>query len=161
MDATGIPIDKMGQDFKGGEEEDDRAFSSDPDSIIKSSFSDQKSDTQEGGLALDDEEHLISPYGFLLPYNVSGEDDDDDDDDDHFLAPEFIEVGWGSEDLQDAEDIDFEFVYALHTFVATVEGQANAAKGDTMVLLDDSNSYWWLVRVVKDSSIGTCGIVAG
>lgn len=52
------------------------------------------------------------------------------------------------------EDIDFEFVYALHTFVATVEGQANASKGDTMVLLDDSNSYWWLVRVVKDGSIG-------
>ncbi|KAF9629394.1 hypothetical protein BFW01_g10597 [Lasiodiplodia theobromae] len=54
----------------------------------------------------------------------------------------------------DDEDIDFEFVYALHTFVATVEGQANATKGDTMVLLDDSNSYWWLVRIVKDSSIG-------
>ncbi|KAF2225810.1 hypothetical protein BDZ85DRAFT_316942 [Elsinoe ampelina] len=54
----------------------------------------------------------------------------------------------------DDEDIDFDFVYALHTFVATVEGQANATKGDTMVLLDDSNSYWWLVRVVKDSSIG-------
>lgn len=53
-----------------------------------------------------------------------------------------------------AEDIDFEFVYALHNFVATVDGQANAAKGDTMVLLDDSNSYWWLVRVVKDGSIG-------
>ncbi|KAJ5082548.1 hypothetical protein N7532_011591 [Penicillium argentinense] len=54
----------------------------------------------------------------------------------------------------DDEDIDFEFVYALHNFVATVDGQANAAKGDTMVLLDDSNSYWWLVRVVKDGSIG-------
>jgi hypothetical protein len=54
----------------------------------------------------------------------------------------------------EVEDIDFEFVYALHTFVATVEGQANATKGDTMVLLDDSNSYWWLVRVVKDGSIG-------
>lgn len=25
-----------------------------------------------------------------------------------------------------------------------------------MVLLDDSNSYWWLVRVVKDGSIGEC-----
>ncbi|KAK8142047.1 hypothetical protein G3M48_009423 [Beauveria asiatica] len=58
------------------------------------------------------------------------------------------------ESLRDSEDIDFQFVYALHTFVATVEGQANATKGDTMVLLDDSNSYWWLVRVVKDSSIG-------
>ncbi|BCR86299.1 SH3 domain-containing protein [Aspergillus chevalieri] len=54
----------------------------------------------------------------------------------------------------DDEDIDFEFVYALHNFVATVEGQANAAKGDTMVLLDDSNTYWWLVRIVKDGSIG-------
>jgi len=52
------------------------------------------------------------------------------------------------------EDIDFEMVYALHHFSATVEGQANAAKGEHMVLLDDSNSYWWLVRIVRDSSIG-------
>ena len=58
------------------------------------------------------------------------------------------------------EDIDFEFVYALHTFVATVEGQANATKGDTMQLLDDSNSYWWLVRVCKDSSIGRFSVVS-
>lgn len=65
-----------------------------------------------------------------------------------------MESRWDSRSLHDLEDIDFEFVYALHTFVATVEGQANATKGDTMVLLDDSNSYWWLVRVVKDSSIG-------
>ena len=68
--------------------------------------------------------------------------------------PRFIDSGWGGECLREVEDIDFEFVYALHTFVATVEGQANATKGDTMVLLDDSNSYWWLVRVVKDGSIG-------
>lgn len=52
------------------------------------------------------------------------------------------------------EDIDFEMVYALHHFSATVEGQANASKGEHMVLLDDSNSYWWLVRIVRDSSIG-------
>ncbi|KAG6133135.1 hypothetical protein E4U36_004465 [Claviceps purpurea] len=67
---------------------------------------------------------------------------------------EEVEACSDDECLLDSEDIDFEFVYALHTFVATVEGQANATKGDTMVLLDDSNSYWWLVRVVKDSSIG-------
>ncbi|KAI7486802.1 hypothetical protein KC357_g2625 [Hortaea werneckii] len=80
-----------------------------------------------------------------------------DDADDHFFNnpnPRFTDSGWSGECLREAEDIDFEFVYALHTFVATVEGQANATKGDTMVLLDDSNSYWWLVRVVKDSSIG-------
>ncbi|KAK6952945.1 hypothetical protein Daesc_005242 [Daldinia eschscholtzii] len=101
----------------------------------------------------DEEEFMISPYS-LLPYNASEEDDDDYDDIFLTTDPRFLDVGWGGKDLQDLEDIDFEFVYALHTFVATVEGQANATKGDTMVLLDDSNSYWWLVRVVKDSSIG-------
>lgn len=86
----------------------------------------------------------------------SEKDYDDDDVKDVFidLDERFIDSGWGGECLRETEDIDFEFVYALHTFVATVEGQANATKGDTMVLLDDSNSYWWLVRVVKDSSIG-------
>ncbi|KAF2659696.1 hypothetical protein K491DRAFT_732310 [Lophiostoma macrostomum CBS 122681] len=86
-------------------------------------------------------------------WDTANEDDDSNDvsfSDD----PRFVDSGWGGECLRETEDIDFEFVYALHTFVATVEGQANATKGDTMVLLDDSNSYWWLVRVVKDSSIG-------
>ncbi|KAL9610046.1 MAG: hypothetical protein Q9167_005231 [Letrouitia subvulpina] len=89
-----------------------------------------------------------------------GDDDDNDVDDataaEIFLSDDrrFIDSGWGGECLREIEDIDFEFVYALHTFVATVEGQANATKGETMVLLDDSNSYWWLVRVGKDGSIG-------
>lgn len=109
----------------------------------------------------------FDPYDYeeamTIPYESSEEDenqyddnDEDDDDDDIPYAADsrFIDSGWGGECLQESEDIDFEFVYALHTFVATVEGQANATKGDTMVLLDDSNSYWWLVRVVKDSSIG-------
>lgn len=87
-------------------------------------------------------------------YDTSRDDDDDETDDSFYDDLHFIDSGWGDKCLQVTEDIDFEFVYALHTFVATVEGQANATKGDTMVLLDDSNSYWWLVRVVKDSSIG-------
>ncbi|ESZ98341.1 hypothetical protein SBOR_1219 [Sclerotinia borealis F-4128] len=104
----------------------------------------------------------FDPYDYdeamTIPYESSEDeedqyDDDDDDDDDIPYAADsrFVDSGWGGECLQESEDIDFEFVYALHTFVATVEGQANATKGDTMVLLDDSNSYWWLVRVVKDS----------
>ncbi|KAF2264819.1 hypothetical protein CC78DRAFT_553334 [Lojkania enalia] len=68
------------------------------------------------------------------------EADNDDDSNDNFFSddPRYVDSGWGGECLREAEDIDFEFVYALHTFVATVEGQANATKGDTMVLLDDS-----------------------
>ena len=86
--------------------------------------------------------------------DLMGEPNDDDTEDISYDDSRFVDSGWGGECLREIEDIDFEFVYALHTFVATVEGQANATKGDTMTLLDDSNSYWWLVRVVKDNSIG-------
>jgi len=89
---------------------------------------------------------------------TTGEPDDDTEDISYVADERFVDSGWGGECLRETEDIDFEFVYALHTFVATVEGQANATKGDTMVLLDDVNSYWWLVRVVKDSSIGECAM---
>ncbi|RKO91496.1 hypothetical protein BDK51DRAFT_45614 [Blyttiomyces helicus] len=47
------------------------------------------------------------------------------------------------------EPIDFGLVYALHTFVANLEGQVCVLKGDSLDLLDDSNSYWWLVKCLK------------
>jgi hypothetical protein len=114
------------------------------DSILDNSFDDTSLSSSNSGSSAASE---------------SGDEDNEDDDADDISFsndPRFTDSGWGGECLREIEDIDFEFVYALHTFVATVEGQANATKGDTMVLLDDSNSYWWLVRVVKDSSIGEC-----
>lgn len=109
-----------------------------------------------------DVDGFLDDFGFDMPLMIPYEGSEDDDDTDLSLPddPLLIDSGWDGECLQDSEDIDFEFVYALHTFVATVEGQANATKGDTMVLLDDSNSYWWLVRVVKDSSIGMLSALA-
>ena len=99
-----------------------------------------------------------SPSPPILPHSAKNaaldEIDDDAEDISYSDDDRFVDSGWGGECLREIEDIDFDFVYALHTFVATVEGQANATKGDTMVLLDDTNSYWWLVRVVKDGSIG-------
>ena len=89
----------------------------------------------------------------------SSEDSDMTDADEDNVDDDMVDKISSSPSIDD-EDIDFEFVYALHTFVATVEGQANATKGDTMQLLDDSNSYWWLVRVCKDSSIGVWDICA-
>ncbi|KAI5843673.1 hypothetical protein BZA05DRAFT_427310 [Tricharina praecox] len=82
----------------------------------------------------------------LADAEVAGDDGFEDDED-------MLDKMSSSPSIAD-EDIDFEMVYALHHFNATVEGQANAAKGEHMVLLDDSNSYWWLVRIVRDSSIG-------
>ncbi|KAI9324014.1 hypothetical protein BDR26DRAFT_1015216 [Obelidium mucronatum] len=50
--------------------------------------------------------------------------------------------------------ISYALVYALHSFVATLEGQVCVLKGDPLALLDDSNSYWWLVRCCKTDEIG-------
>src|ERR1700722_18995800 len=88
----------------------------------------------------DDEEHSI------LEDDSDGEDRDveyiEDDDD-------------GSSSLSiPNESIDFDLVYSLHRFAATVEGQANVVKGDSLFLMDDSNSYWWLVRVLKTQEVG-------
>lgn len=52
------------------------------------------------------------------------------------------------------DNIDFDSVYALHAFVATVEGQANANKGDALLLMEDENTYWWLVEVLHSGEIG-------
>lgn len=102
----------------------------------------------------DNQQHHEDALAIAQNGGVSSSDEGDlDGDADGDLDDDMMDKISSSPSIED-EDIDFEFVYALHTFVATVEGQANATKGDTMVLLDDSNSYWWLVRVVKDSSIG-------
>ncbi|KAK4157096.1 hypothetical protein C8A00DRAFT_29952 [Chaetomidium leptoderma] len=138
------------------EEDDDSFMPGDMDngngSRIQGSIEPELEKSNDKGQGNDEDDD----YDFddlTVPYE-SDEEEDDDGDFPGLSDPRFIDSGWGGECLQDTEDIDFDFVYALHTFVATVEGQANATKGDTMVLLDDSNSYWWLVRVVKDSSIG-------
>ncbi|WVN86938.1 uncharacterized protein L203_102113 [Cryptococcus depauperatus CBS 7841] len=65
----------------------------------------------------------------------------------------FSDEGSNSDSMPD-ECIDFSLTYALHTFLATVEGQASVVKGDSLVLLDDANSYWWLVRVLKTEDVG-------
>ncbi|KAJ7188395.1 hypothetical protein C8R46DRAFT_979491 [Mycena filopes] len=90
-------------------------------------------------VSTDDEEHSV------LEDDSDGEEHEEymDDDDD------------GSSSLSiPNESIDFDLVYSLHSFAATVEGQANVVKGDSLFLMDDSNSYWWLVRVLKTQEVG-------
>lgn len=85
----------------------------------------------------------------------NGEEGDHDQDmqDDQDDSGSFSDSLSSSPSIPD-EDIDFGLVYALHTFLATVDGQASVVKGDKLLLLDDSNSYWWLVRVLKTQAVG-------
>ncbi|KAJ3249335.1 hypothetical protein HDU77_007766 [Chytriomyces hyalinus] len=53
-----------------------------------------------------------------------------------------------------ADVIGSNYVYALHTFVANVEGQVCVMKGNNLKLLDNTNCYWWLVKCVKTEEIG-------
>ncbi|KIJ58843.1 hypothetical protein HYDPIDRAFT_119091 [Hydnomerulius pinastri MD-312] len=53
-----------------------------------------------------------------------------------------------------SESINFDSVYPFHSFAATVEGQPSIVKGDNLFLMDNTNSYWWLVRVLKTQDVG-------
>ncbi|KAG8999070.1 hypothetical protein FRB93_013340 [Tulasnella sp. JGI-2019a] len=78
---------------------------------------------------------------------------EDDSEEEHYAEEDEEDDGSSSLSIPN-ESIDFDLVYSLHTFVATVEGQANVVKGDSLFLMDDSNSYWWLVRVLKTQQVG-------
>ncbi|KAI9504252.1 hypothetical protein BX070DRAFT_223722 [Coemansia spiralis] len=52
------------------------------------------------------------------------------------------------------EDVDFDYVYALFHFPQMVDGQVTVEEGEKLTLLDDSNSYWWLVQNLRDNQMG-------
>lgn len=80
--------------------------------------------------------------------NINEEDDDDG------IVDEDGSSSMSSSPSIPDENINFDLVYALHTFTATVEGQASVVKGDALVLMEDVNIYWWLVEVLKTREIG-------
>lgn len=98
---------------------------------------------------------LLEPESVYDDYqhddDVYEEYDEQDSDENH---QQLEEEDTGSELSIPDEDINFDLVYALHTFTATVEGQASVVRGDALTLLDDSNSYWWLVKVLKTAEVG-------
>ncbi|KAG0304125.1 hypothetical protein BGZ98_005898 [Dissophora globulifera] len=82
-------------------------------------------------------------------------DDEDEDDEDDQGDDSLIDEDEASETISlREEDIDFNLVYAFHTFVATQEGQASVVRNDALMLLEDTNVYWWLVRVINTNVIG-------
>ncbi|KAJ2493470.1 protein phosphatase regulator [Coemansia sp. RSA 2050] len=52
------------------------------------------------------------------------------------------------------EDVDFGHVYALFHFPQMVDDQVTVHEGEKLTLLDDSNSYWWLVQNLRDNQMG-------
>ncbi|KAI8144082.1 hypothetical protein BJV82DRAFT_75924 [Fennellomyces sp. T-0311] len=106
---------------------------------------------EEDAMAMKQKNRSNTLYEEVEEEEEEEEDDEDEDDDD--LDEDDDSTFTSSPSIPD-ENINFDLVYALHTFVATVEGQASVVKGDALTLLDDSNSYWWLVSVLKTSEVG-------
>jgi len=104
----------------------------------------------------DDNHNLQAHADAAVDYGDDSEHsmlEDDSEQEEDGEGEEFIDDGSSSLSIPN-ESIDFDMVYALHSFAATVEGQANVVKGDSLFLMDDSNSYWWLVRVLKTQEVG-------
>lgn len=115
-------------------------------------------------MAIREEENEEEPRRKLNQHRLIEEEeeedpeDEDDEEEDEDEDEEEAEIEDGSDFTSSPsipdENINFDLVYTLHTFEATVDGQASVKKGDALTLLDDSNSYWWLIRDLKTSEVG-------
>jgi len=76
------------------------------------------------------------------------EEFDEEDDDEFDMESPILDL-----DIE-PEDIDFSKVFAYHSFVSSQSGQVCVIKDEELVLLDDSNDYWWLVRCCRSNEIG-------
>lgn len=103
--------------------------------------------------SLDSQDFVDSDSSEGDQYGQEGEGELGSDEDDGQYDEEEEDELSSSPSIPD-ENIDFDLVYALHNFIATVEGQATVNKGNSLTLLDDSNSYWWLVRVLRTQEVG-------
>ncbi|ORZ24100.1 hypothetical protein BCR42DRAFT_468381 [Absidia repens] len=92
-------------------------------------------------------------YDIMSPSLIESNQEDDEDDDMNLGIEDGSSSMSSSPSIPD-ENINFDLVYALHTFTATVEGQASVVKGDALILMEDTNIYWWLVEVLKTQEIG-------
>ncbi|KAG0366167.1 hypothetical protein BGZ54_005714 [Gamsiella multidivaricata] len=106
-------------------------------------------DQDQQHMDLDNNNELQARQNEILEDDDEDFDDEEDEDEDEDMDDERSEVLSLTED-----DIDFNLVYAFHTFVATQEGQASVVRNDSLMLLEDTNVYWWLVRVLKTGVIG-------
>ncbi|KAL1408255.1 protein phosphatase regulator [Vanrija albida] len=109
-------------------------------------------DDMEAYYAQHDYQQHVHQHQMMQSQGMQYHDDDEMDDEDVEDDDMYSETS--EESVLPDENIDFGLIYALHTFLATVEGQASVVKGDSLLLLDDANSYWWLVRVLKTEDVG-------
>jgi len=75
------------------------------------------------------------------------EEFDEEDDDEFDMESPILDL-----DIE-PEDIDFSKVFAYHSFVSSQSGQVCVIKDEELVLLDDSNDYWWLVRCCRSNEV--------
>ncbi|KAI5117770.1 hypothetical protein M0805_003589 [Coniferiporia weirii] len=112
------------------------------------SVMEDSSDAEGEDMGQDSMDIIDHGYGAERDHDIDADDHESDD-----AIGDYMSDSSSSLSIPN-ESIDFDLVYSLTNFAATVEGQASVVKGDSLFLMDDSNSYWWLVRVLKTQEVG-------
>lgn len=79
--------------------------------------------------------------------------DDDDDDDDDSEEEEDDEEG-EFQPLAPPQELDPDKLYALYAFNGPDTSHCPLEQDESCLLLNDQDSYWWLVKRVRDNRIG-------
>lgn len=61
-----------------------------------------------------------------------------------------------NDDAELDEPTESDIFYALNTYKGPTKGGIDVLEGNTLALLDDSNSSWWFVRSLQNQSSGKC-----
>jgi hypothetical protein len=114
----------------------------------------QRKWTPSPEMAIREEEDETAPQRKQQHFIEEEDEEEEEEEDDEEEDEEDEDSAFTSSPSIPDENINFDLVYTLHSFEATVDGQASVKKGDALTLLDDSNSYWWLIRDLKSSEVG-------
>lgn len=99
-----------------------------------------------------DSDHMI------LGLSLSEDEDSEEDDKLHLgLDDELVESSSDSDDYQPLsppKELDPEKLYALYAFHGPDPSHCQLRQDESCTLLNDQDSYWWLVRRSYDSKIG-------
>lgn len=90
------------------------------------------------------EEEIVDDY----------DDDDDDDDFGNQLLTDYTEGLLPSPPASPPRELDPNKLYALYDFSGPDSSQVELSKDDAVQLLNDSDSFWWLVRRTGDGTVG-------
>lgn len=143
--------------------EDDNAssvyleFDNEDEDVVTSDAQSMKSPSKDDS---HENDKLFNELDMAISQEGKSNDDDDSDDEeylenyDEFLSDELEEDEEDYLPLPPPKELDPDKIYALYPFDGQDPSHCQLEQDEACILLNDQDSYWWLVKRLRDNKIG-------